>query len=100
MKQASEGIREGDVVRPTLLPGGRGPRWTWVASLVFGGVLIGFFLSEIMARLILPAPPNPWRDPPVIYITDPEIGYLHLLTRDYLGLGQGRDGSRRDPLRS
>lgn len=51
-----------------------GPKFA--AALI---VLLGTFLvCEIAARLVFPAPPDPTREPQIVYVTSDAVGYLHL----------------------
>lgn len=45
------------------------------ASLAF---LFSFLVCEVAARLVFPAPPDPAREPQIVYVLSKEVGYLHL----------------------
>jgi lysophospholipase L1-like esterase len=42
------------------------------------GTFIGLTVSEVLARLFLPSPPYPNRQPQIQYVTDRELGFIHL----------------------
>jgi lysophospholipase L1-like esterase len=47
-----------------------------ILSLVIGCSL-GLMLCEILARIVFPAPPYPFREPSLVYVRDPQVSYFH-----------------------
>jgi len=41
-------------------------------------VVVGFGLCEVAARIIYEAPPDPAREPQLLYQADPNVGFLHV----------------------
>ena len=40
--------------------------------------VLAFGVCEIAARLAFPSPPNPLRDPQILYQSDPDVGFIHV----------------------
>src|SRR5262245_42871555 len=80
MNQPTPSKPDAPPVSPLGPGGGRGKRSQWLKKLglVFLSVIVAFLLCEIVARLIYPAPPYPWHQPPIVYLSDKELGYVHL----------------------
>jgi lysophospholipase L1-like esterase len=47
-------------------------------GLAVCAALLTLGLCELAARALLPAPPNPTREPQIVYLSDPEIRYVNL----------------------
>ena len=51
-----------------------GPKLAAVALVL----LAAFALCEVAARLVFPAPPDPTREPQIVYVYSDAVGYVHL----------------------
>ena len=45
--------------------------------VALGSTLLGLLLCEAIARVIYPAPPSVGREPQLLYVSDPELGFFH-----------------------
>src|SRR5688572_23817990 len=47
------------------------------AGLILMGCVVALFLCELIARLFFPAPPYPFRKPPLAFVQDPDLLHFH-----------------------
>ena len=46
-------------------------------SLLCIAIAVSLMLCELLARLVFPAPPYPYREPQILFVRDPQLGFFH-----------------------
>ncbi len=59
-------------------PKPRRRRWRAKLAAILLALLFSFVVCEVAARVVFPAPPDPTREPQIVYVYSQEVGYLHL----------------------
>jgi lysophospholipase L1-like esterase len=57
---------------------GKRPALLKKLGLALGATMVAALLGELVARMVLPPPPDRWRDPQLLYVADPQLGFFHL----------------------